>query len=48
MPARKSAAAQPAPGTNAVIRGFGEQIPDDHALIRATLPVYDALLAFLA
>lgn len=37
-----------APGVNAVIRGLGEQITDDRELIRATLPIYDALLAFLA
>jgi hypothetical protein len=37
-----------APGVNAVIRGLGEQIHDDHELVRATLPIYDALLAFFA
>jgi hypothetical protein len=37
-----------AAGVNAVIRGLGQQIPDDSKLIEATLPIYDALLAHLA
>ena len=34
-----------APGLDAIIRGLGEILPDDHQLIEASKPIYDGLLA---
>jgi hypothetical protein len=36
-----------APGLDAIIRGLGRVLDDDHQMIAAILPIYDGLLATL-